>query len=157
MNLVNINEVRDEAAQIIPFAAGAVPAEDGEYPRGEDVAGGGNEAGLGVSWLLFQPGQAVTIQPHHPELAGLALIADIVDGDQGVVAIIGGNKLREVELEVVVAGDDQQVLAYMLGGNPEVERADRPPFSACRSRLPLRRALSLYPPPAATGGNQAQT
>jgi len=36
----------------------------------------------------------------------LALITDIVDGHQSVIAVIGSNEPREVKLEVVITGDD---------------------------------------------------
>ncbi len=56
----------------------------------------------------------MTLQLYYAILAGFAFITDIVDCYQSIFTIVASDEVSQVELEVVIAANNQQVVCYIL-------------------------------------------
>ncbi len=126
VNFVSVYEMRDEAAQIIPLAFSAVAGQQRKDPRRKDVDTRRDKAGAWLCRLLLELNYAAALQGDDSEPTSFAPITDIIDRYQGIFPVVRRDEVSQVKLEVVIAGDDEEVFGDVLAANPELKRADGP-------------------------------
>ena len=112
IDTIVLYQIGDEVAQLVNLRMFTMVAgQEGEQPGWKNVADNADKAGFGMGRFLLALHYSAVLHFDNSELTGPRPVTDVVDGHQGVLAAIGGDKPGQIEPKIIVARQYQEVLA----------------------------------------------